>query len=150
MIAVVQRVESCSVWIENLKKSSIAKGILILLGVEKYDSIDDIKYLTNKIIKLRIFNDSNNKMNLSVKDIEGGIMVVSQFTLCADVNKGNRPSYINAMQPKEAEKLYNQFINYIKKDYVNVKQGLFKSNMNIDLINQGPVTIITRSNHATN
>ena len=150
MIAVIQRVQSCSVWIKNQKKSSTGKGILILLGVEKHDSAFDIKYLTNKIIKLRIFNDSNNQMNLSVKEIEGDIMIVSQFTLCADISKGNRPSYINAMEPKEAEKLYNAFIKCMKKNYAHVNQGIFKANMNIDFINSGPVTIIARSNHASN
>ena len=134
--------------VNNQQKSSIGTGMLVLLGIEKYDSMIDIKYLTNKIIKLRIFNDNNDKMNLSIKDIKGAIMVVSQFTLCANLDKGNRPSYKNAMHGEGAKKLYNQFVNYIKKEYNHIQEGIFQANMQINLINNGPVTIIIRSQDA--
>ena len=147
MIATIQ-VDKCDVRIDSQLQSSIGVGMLVLLGIEKYDSIVDIKYLTNKIIKLRIFNDNNDKMNLSIIDIRGAIMVVSQFTLCANLDKGHRPSYVNAMEPQGAEKLYNQFINYMKKKYHDIQEGVFRANMQINLINNGPVTIILRSQNA--
>ena len=150
MIAVIQRVKSCSVWIDKEKKDSINTGILILLGIEKNDDTNDMKYLTNKIINMRIFNDNNDKMNLSIKDIQGEMMVVSQFTLCAEIKKGNRPSYINAMNSKDARLLYNKFTKHIKQNYSKVKSGIFQSHMKINLINNGPVTIIARSRNESN
>ena len=145
MIAVVQRVKSCSVSIEDKVRSKINHGVLVLLGIEDKDSFDTIKYITHKIIKLRIFDDNKGKMNLSVKDIDGSIMIVSQFTLCGDTTKGNRPSYINAIQPKYSKPLYDSFIEYIKSCYSKVESGIFQANMDISLVNNGPVTLIVRS-----
>ena len=127
--------------------SSIGQGILVFIGIESNDSDKDIKYITQKLIKLRIFNDSNRKMNLSVHDIDGEIMVVSQFTLCGDTRKGNRPSYTNAMDVDQAQILYGDLLDYITGSYSRVKTGTFQANMDISLINDGPVTIIIRSKH---
>ena len=145
MIAVLQRVKSCSVDIENVTQTSIKKGMLVLLGIEVDDSDHDIKYITNKLLKLRIFNDSDNRMNLSVMDINGEIMVVSQFTLCGETKKGNRPSYIKAMSADQARELYNQFTSYISSVYSKIKTGTFQADMDINLVNDGPVTLIVRS-----
>ena len=145
MIAIVQRVKSCSVLIEDKIQSTISHGMLVFLGIEVGDSIDAIKYITDKIIKLRIFDDNQNKMNLSIGDVGGSIMVVSQFTLCGDTKKGNRPSYMNAMPPKDSKPLYDSFMEYIKSCYSQVESGIFQADMNISLINDGPVTLIVRS-----
>ena len=145
MIALVQRVASCAVLCSGKTTSSINQGILALIGIESNDTIEDIKYITHKLIKLRIFNDSNAKMNLSVNDIDGEIMLVSQFTLCGDTRKGNRPSYINAMDVQSAETIYNDLLNYISKHYKNIKSGIFQADMDIQLTNDGPVTLFIRS-----
>ena len=147
MIAITQRVKLCSVAIDNEIHSKINKGILILLGIENKDNFDTIKYIVHKIIKLRIFDDSQGKMNLSVNDVDGSIMIVSQFTLCGDTKKGNRPSYIKAMPPKQSKPLYNSFIDYIKSCYPKVESGIFQANMDISLVNDGPVTLIVRSHN---
>jgi D-tyrosyl-tRNA(Tyr) deacylase len=117
----------------------------VLLGIEGGDDHDDIKYITHKIIKLRIFNDSQGRMNFSVDDVDGSIMVVSQFTLCGDVKRGNRPSYINAMDADLARGVYDSFIDYIRGCHPRVESGTFQADMNINLINSGPVTLIIRS-----
>lgn len=145
MIAVVQRVKSCDVSIDGSITSSINSGLLILLGIQNGDNQDDIKYISNKILKMRIFNDNQQQMNLAVGDVDGGIMVVSQFTLCGDVKKGNRPSYINAMDVDSAKGVYNSFIDYISECYSRVESGTFQANMKVNLINDGPVTLILRS-----
>ena len=145
LIALVQRVKECSVSHQDKITSSIDQGILALIGIELDDSIEDIKYITHKLIKLRIFNDSNAKMNLSVDDINGEIMVVSQFTLCGDTKKGNRPSYINAMEVNSAEIVYNGLVDYMSENYSNIKTGTFQADMDIKLINDGPVTLFVRS-----
>ena len=145
MIAVVQRVKSCDVSIDGSITSSINSGLLILLGIQNGDNQDDIKYISNKILKMRIFNDNQQQMNLAVGDVDGGIMVVSQFTLCGDVKKGNRPSYINAMDVDSAKGVYNLFIDYISECYSRVESGTFQANMKVNLINDGPVTLILRS-----
>ena len=145
MIAVVQRVKSCDVSIDGSITSSINSGLLILLGIQNGDNQDDIKYISNKILKMRIFNDNQQQMNLAVGDVDGGIMVVSQFTLCGDVKKGNRPSYINAMDVDSAKGIYNSFIDYISECYSRVESGTFQANMKVNLINDGPVTLILRS-----
>ena len=147
LIALIQRVKSCSVSCQNEIKSSINKGMLVLIGIESGDSMEDIKYITQKLIKLRIFNDSNSKMNLSVGDIDGEIMLVSQFTLCGDTRKGNRPSYINAMDAKSAEIVYNDLLDYISVHYKNIKTGVFQADMDVELINDGPVTLFIRSSN---
>ena len=145
LIGVIQRVQSCNVSIGGKITSSIQKGLLVLLGIEDGDNHDDIKYITHKIIKLRIFNDNQGRMNFSVDDVSGSVMIVSQFTLCGDLKKGNRPSYVNAMDADLAKKVYDSFIDYIKGCYSKIKSGTFQADMDINLINDGPVTLIIRS-----
>ena len=146
MRALLQRVDSCKIEINNKNFSKIGKGLLIFLGIKKEDSKEDIEYLVNKIIKLRIFNDSNNLMNLSVLDKDFSIMVVSQFTLYGNCKKGNRPSFINAETPQKAEKLYELFIDELKKYNINLQSGKFGANMSVKLINNGPATFWLDSN----
>jgi len=143
MRAVIQRVLSASVIIEKNVYSQINNGLLVLLGISPEDTDNDIEWLANKIINLRIFNDSNNLMNLSLIDIAGEILIVSQFTLHAYTKKGNRPSYTKAAKPEIAIPLYNKFVEYCQSILKEkVKTGLFGAMMQINLINDGPVTII--------
>ncbi|MGB9822851.1 D-aminoacyl-tRNA deacylase [Thermodesulfovibrio sp.] len=142
MIALLQRVSKASIEVEGKKVSEIGKGIVVFIGIQKQDSEKDAQYLANKIINLRIFEDSEGKMNLSVKDISGEIMVVSEFTLAGDCKKGLRPSFDRAMPPLQAQKLYNQFIDFLKNTGISVKTGVFKSYMHVYLVNEGPVTFI--------
>ena len=146
MRVVVQRVSQSSVIIESDIVSSISKGLLILLGVENNDTLDDVNWLVRKIINLRIFNDIDGKMNNSIIDIKGDIIVVSQFTLHAKTKKGNRPSYVNAAPPKIAIPLYENFVQVLKNESkLNVLTGEFGADMKVSLINDGPVTIIIDS-----
>lgn len=143
MRAVIQRVSKASVTIEKKIKSAINNGLLILIGIEETDNADDIIWLSNKIVQLRIFNDEKGVMNLSVKEIDGEILAISQFTLHAKVKKGNRPSYILAARPETAVPLYNQFVQQLSVDLEReVKTGEFGADMQVELINDGPVTII--------
>lgn len=143
MRVVVQRVERASVGIDNKLYSSIEKGLLVLLGIEDEDGDKDIDYLYKKISKLRIFDDENGVMNLSVKDINGEILLVSQFTLHASTKKGNRPTYIRASKPDYAIPLYKKFISELEKETEReIKTGEFGADMKVELINDGPVTII--------
>jgi D-tyrosyl-tRNA(Tyr) deacylase len=143
MRAVIQRVNEASVVINNSEESSIKKGLLILLGIEENDTGEDIEWLSGKISRLRIFDDDNGIMNRSVKDVDGEIMVISQFTLHASTKKGNRPSYIRAAKPGIAIPVYDSFIKKLEQDInKNVKTGKFGAFMQISLINDGPVTII--------
>ncbi len=143
MKLVIQRVKSASVNVENKTVSSIENGILIFLGISNKDSDKNIIRIVNKVSKLRIFNDENLIMNKNINQIEGEVLVVSQFTLYGDTKKGNRPSYINAARPEIAEPLYKTFILELDK-LINkkVKSGIFGANMMVDLINDGPVTLI--------
>ncbi len=145
MIAILQRVTSAEVYIDDKKYSAINKGLLILLGIHKNDTENDIDYLINKIIKLRIFNDKNNKMNLSILDVNGDVMIVSQFTLLANLKQGMRPSFINSEKPVLAKKLYNIFIEKLNETNLNIKTGKFGSMMNISSVNNGPATFIVDS-----
>mgnify|MGYP001331862122 FL=1 len=146
MRAVIQRVSYARLFVDNEVYSKINKGLLILIGVENNDRTNDIKWLAKKICEMRIFSDSNKKLNLSVRDIFGEIMVVSQFTLLASTKKGNRPSYIKALKPIEAIKVYNNFIAELEKNFMKkIKTGLFGKEMKIELENDGPVTIIIDS-----
>ena len=146
MRVVVQRVSQSSVIIESDIVSSISKGLLILLGVENNDTLDDVNWLIRKIINLRIFTDIDGKMNNSILDIKGDIIVVSQFTLHAKTKKGNRPSYVNAAPPKIAIPLYENFVQVLKNESkLNVLTGEFGAHMKVSLINDGPVTIIIDS-----
>jgi len=146
MIAVIQRVSEASVTISNELFSSIENGFLILLGVGHLDSVDDINWLVQKITNLRILSDSDGKMNLSIKDINGEVLVVSQFTLFANIKKGNRPSFTDAARPEIAIPLYEQFIATLQSDLSSsVKTGKFGADMKVSLVNDGPVTIILDS-----
>ena len=143
MRAVIQRVSKASVTIEGAVKSSIEQGLLILLGIEEADSQEDIDWLAGKISRLRVFNDENDVMNLSVKDIDGDAIVVSQFTLHASTKKGNRPSYIKAARPEIAIPLYEQFVEKLSNELEKpVGTGEFGAKMDVALVNDGPVTII--------
>lgn len=141
MKVVIQRVLSSSVEVDNKIVGKINEGLTILVGFSKNDTYEKIDKIVNKIIKLRIFDDNNHIMNKSILDIGGSILSISQFTLYANVKKGNRPSYIDAMKSSEAEKLYDYFNNELSK-YIEVKQGVFGSNMKLNIENNGPVTII--------
>ena len=142
MRALIQRVSSASVQIDNKVFSKIGNGLLVLLGVEDEDSDSDIEWLSSKISQMRIFDDKNDHMNLSVNDINGEVLVVSQFTLHASTKKGNRPSYIRASKPDHAVPMYEAFILQMKDKIPNgVFSGQFGACMQVDLINDGPVTI---------
>lgn len=143
MIAVVQRVSSASVEIENKIHSTIGKGLLILVGIEDADNAEDVSWLSAKIVNLRIFNDADGVMNVSVKDDGGDIIAVSQFTLHASTKKGNRPSYIKASKPDIAIPLYESFLKALAADLGKpVQAGVFGADMKVDLRNDGPVTIV--------
>ena len=142
MRILVQRVEEAKVLVLNEVVGRIDKGLLVFQGIEDDDDHHDIKWLVNKVVNLRIFNDSNNTMNLSVKDIDGEILVVSQFTLMASIKKGNRPSYIKASNKDQANLMYKKFISDLEFLLEKpVKSGIFRANMKVELINDGPVTI---------
>jgi D-tyrosyl-tRNA(Tyr) deacylase len=144
--AVIQRVLSSSVTIDSKIVAEIQKGLLILVGIEDSDNQEDIIWLTSKIINLRIFADENDVMNLSVNDIKGEIIVVSQFTLHASTKKGNRPSYIKASKPEIAIPLYESFVKQIETELgKKVQTGIFGADMKVSLVNDGPVTIIIDS-----
>ncbi|MEL0651161.1 D-aminoacyl-tRNA deacylase [Algibacter sp. TI.3.09] len=143
MKAVIQRVTKASVTIEGEKVANIENGFLILLGIVNEDADDDIVWLSNKIVNLRIFSDDNDVMNHSLKDNCGDVIVVSQFTLQASTKKGNRPSYIKAARPDVAIPLYEAFVKQIEKDLgKTVQTGQFGADMKVELLNDGPVTII--------
>ena len=143
MRVVIQRVSKASVVINSDEICNINNGLLILLGIELKDSDEDIVWLTKKIINLRIFSDENGKMNHSVTDVSGELIVVSQFTLHAKTKKGNRPSYINAAKPELAIPLYEKFTDFLRKESdLNIYTGKFGADMKVSLINDGPVTII--------
>ncbi len=143
MKAVIQRVTRGSVTINGIVKSSIGSGLLILLGIEDADSKDDISWLSSRIVNLRIFNDENGVMNLSLKDIGGDLLLISQFTLYASTKKGNRPSYIKAAKSETAVPLYEKMIEQLQFDLgKSIQTGEFGTDMKVDLLNDGPVTII--------
>ncbi len=146
MRAVIQRVNSASISVDNKVITGIKKGLLIFLGVLKGDGSADAGYLAKRIAQLRIFNDQARKMNLCLKDIDGQLLVVSQFTLCAELSgSGRRPSFERAEEPKRAEKLYLEFIRQLKDFQIRVEQGAFKEHMVVHIENDGPVTFILDS-----
>lgn len=143
MRAVIQRVSRASVKVEEKIVGAIKNGLMVLLGIEDADATEDIKWLSGKIVNLRIFNDLNGVMNISIKDIDGDILLVSQFTLHASTKKGNRPSYIKASKPDIAIPLYEQMIAQLEKDLGKIIQtGTFGVDMKVELLNDGPVTIL--------
>jgi D-tyrosyl-tRNA(Tyr) deacylase len=146
MKIVLQRVSSASVTIDNKIVADIQKGLLVLVGIEDTDNQEDIDWLVNKITNIRIFGDENDVMNLSVKDIDGDIIVVSQFTLHASTKKGNRPSYIKASKPEIAIPLYENFVKRLEIEFgKKVQTGIFGADMKVLLLNDGPVTILIDS-----
>ena len=142
MRALIQRVTSASVKVDEKIVGKIGKGFLIFLGVYEEDTEEKIEKLTKKIVNLRIFNDENDKMNLSIKDVKGEILLISQFTLCADTRKGNRPSFVSAKNPKDANMIYEKTIENIKNENIVVEKGIFGADMKVELLNDGPVTIL--------
>ena len=145
MRAVVQRVLEASVYVDNKKISGIQFGLLILLGVLQNDEEEDVDYLVRKTAVLRIFKDNKQNMNYSIQDIGGEILVVSQFTLCADTSRGNRPSFINAAEPRFAENMYEKYCQKLQDINIAVEKGKFGAMMSVKLINDGPVTIVLNS-----
>jgi len=143
MRAIIQRVsENAKVEVDNVITGKINKGLVILLGIEEADAQEDIIWLAKKIINMRIFNDGHGKMNNSLIDENGELLVISQFTLYASTKKGNRPSFIKSAKPETANRLYNDFINHIRSNYeVKVETGVFGGDMKVSLVNDGPVTI---------
>ena len=146
MKAVIQRVQQAMVTINEQPLSTINHGLLIFIGITHSDNKRDVIKLADKIIKLRIFNDHHKKMNLSVQDIDGEIMIVSQFTLYGNCIKGNRPSFKNSSSSEHAKKIYNEFVNYIHNKTTKVQTGQFGANMQVSLVNDGPATFILDTN----
>ena len=142
MKLVVQRVKNAKVDVENKTVGSIEKGFLVLLGVTHTDTKETADYLVKKLCNLRVFEDEKGKMNLSIKDVKGKLLIVSQFTLYADCTGGNRPSFINAAKPEIANELYEYFCKECKNKGIEVEKGIFGADMKVSLINDGPVTII--------
>ena len=142
MRAVIQRVKSANVKVDSKIVGKISKGLLILLAVHEDDKEEVIQKMADKIINLRIFSDSQDKMNLSIKDVEGEILVVSQFTLYGNCNKGKRPSFIESARPEKAIPFYEKFVKYIREQGIKIETGEFGADMKVELINDGPVTII--------
>jgi D-tyrosyl-tRNA(Tyr) deacylase len=143
MRAVLQRTAFASVKVDGNITGSIQKGLLVLMGVEDADSVEDIEWLSSKIVNLRIFDDENGVMNFSVKDVDGDILLVSQFTLHASTKKGNRPSYIKASKPDIAVPMYEKMITQLETDFgKKIQTGVFGADMKVELLNDGPVTIV--------
>lgn len=145
MKAVIQRVSEARVLVEGRIVGEIGQGSLVLAGIEKGDTIDDLTYMTGKIVRLRIFEDDKGRMNMSVKDTGGEILVVSQFTLAADCRKGNRPSFDNAEDPEKARAMYVRLVGQLREEGIRVSTGEFAAHMKVHLINDGPVTIFLDS-----
>lgn len=145
MRAVVQRVKKSSVTVDGVITGEINEGLMILIGVEDGDTDNDAAYIAKKVSALRVFDDDDGIMNLSVKDIGGAVLAVSQFTLLGDVRKGNRPSYFSAARPDEANRLYRKVVDLIKSNGIHVEEGVFQAEMMVDIANDGPVTILLES-----
>lgn len=145
MRAVVQRVTNADVKIDGRVNGKIDNGLLVLLGVGDGDTEEDMKYIADKIVKLRIFSDENDKMNLSLEDVGGSMLVISQFTLYGDCSHGRRPYFGNAMEPVSANEMYEKFVAYIREQGIHTETGEFGADMKVSLTNDGPVTIILES-----
>ena len=145
MRAVIQRVAKSRVTVDGRTSGEIQRGLMILIGVEDGDTEKDAAYIASKTSGLRIFEDENDKMNLSVKDVDGDILAVSQFTLLGDVRKGKRPSFSSAARPEEADRLYQKVIEGLRQDGLHVEEGVFQAHMMVDILNDGPVTILLDS-----
>ena len=145
MIAVIQRCSQGKVTVSDKVVGKISHGLVILLGVQKNDTENDAEFLVNKICGLRIFNDENDKMNLSIKDVNGSALVISQFTLCGDTKKGRRPSFIKAATPDDGNRLYEYFMLEMKKGGIPIESGEFGAMMDVELVNNGPVTFVLNS-----
>jgi len=145
MRSVVQRVDKANVIVDGAVVGNIGKGLLVLLGIGNEDDLNDLDYMLEKITGLRIFSDENDKMNLSLIDIEGELLVVSQFTLYGDVRKGKRPSFSNSAHPSIAEEYYERFIEKARAIGIRTETGIFGANMSVELVNDGPVTILLDS-----
>ena len=145
MRAVVQRVTNADVKIDGRVNGKIDDGLLVLLGVGNGDTEEDMKYIADKIIKLRIFSDENDKMNLSLEDVGGSMLVISQFTLYGECSHGRRPYFGNAMEPVSANEMYEKFVAYIREQGIHTETGEFGADMKVSLTNDGPVTIILES-----
>ena len=145
MRAVIQRVTYSSVEVEGIIVGEINKGFNVLLGISKDDTEEDMKYIKDKIINLRVFSDENDKMNLSLLDIKGELLLISQFTLYGDARKGRRPNFMNALGGEEAKKFYDKFIEMMKETGLKVQTGIFGADMKVDIKNDGPVTILLDS-----
>jgi D-tyrosyl-tRNA(Tyr) deacylase len=142
MKAIIQRVKEARLYVENIYKGSIGKGIVVFIGIGKGDKEEKIEYLVRKILLLRIFEDENGKMNYSISDIKGEIMVVSQFTLYGDCRKGNRPDFTMAEDGKLAEEIYNKFLRKLKESNLKIVEGEFGKKMLVEIHNDGPCTLI--------
>ena len=145
MVAVIQRCSKSSVKVDNEIIARIESGLIVILGVCSDDSIKDVDYIANKIVSLRIFNDQKGKMNLSINETSRSVIIVSQFTLCANIKKGSRPSFLNAAPTKIGEELYKHLISSLTKSGLNVQTGRFGAMMDVQLVNNGPATFIIDS-----
>ena len=145
MRLVIQRVNHAGVQVSGKEIASCGKGLLVLLGVTHDDSMEDVEYCASKTLGLRIFEDEDEKMNLSIQDIQGEILVVSQFTLYGDIRQGRRPSFVNSAKPDKANELYEEYVKYLQKENIPVSTGQFGADMKVELINDGPVTILVDS-----
>ncbi|MDD5794734.1 D-aminoacyl-tRNA deacylase [Clostridium sp. HCP1S3_B4] len=145
MRALIQRVSSSKVVVSGKVVGSIGRGFNVLIGIAKDDTLEDVLYIKDKILNLRIFEDENEKMNLSLKDIKGEILAISQFTLYGDCRKGRRPNFMNAMAGEDAKKLYDELVLELKKSNLKVETGIFGADMKVDIQNDGPVTILIES-----
>lgn len=145
MRAIVQRVTYADVKIDGEVNGKINNGFMVLLGVGQADTAEDMKYIADKIIKLRIFSDENDKMNLSIEDVGGEMLVISQFTLYGDCSRGRRPYFGDAMNPDDANKMYEEFVEYVRSQGIHTQTGRFGADMQVTLTNDGPVTIILDS-----
>ena len=145
MRLVVQRVKEARVLADGIVMGRINLGLLVFLGVEYNDELEDVSWLVKKVLGIRIFSDGDGKMNCSLNQVNASVLVVSQFTLCANLRKGSRPSFIKAAPPKIGESLYNYFVSCLKKNNAEVQTGKFGANMDVELVNQGPATFIIDS-----